>query len=170
MSNIDLVEVNSRDDMELQELVNLAKEIWEEHYESIIGREQIEYMLEKYQSIDKIKSDITVNGYRYFVAYFERKMVGYCAIRVEDDKKGVFLSKLYISKCFRGQGISRLFLGKIQEIAKEGDLNHIWLTVNKQNYTSISVYERIGFRIIKDIVTDIGAGYVMDDYIMRMDM
>jgi ribosomal protein S18 acetylase RimI-like enzyme len=170
MSNINLVEINDSDNMKLQELAGLAKEIWGEHYASILDREQIDYMLEKFQSIDKMKSDIALNGYRYFVVYSDRIMVGYCAIKAENENKGIFLSKLYIDKSSRGQGISKIFLGEIQEIAKEGGLNHIWLTVNKRNNATISIYKRLGFEIIDEIATDIGDGYVMDDYVMRMNL
>jgi len=170
MSSINLVEVKDNDNVKLQELVELARVIWEEHYASILDNGQIEYMLEKFQSFDKIKSDIALNGYRYFVVCSDQKMVGYCAIKPDYEKRGVFLSKLYIDKSSRGQGISKIFLKEIQEIAKERGLDHIWLTVNKHNYTTISIYKRLGFEIIEEVVTDIGHGYVMDDYVMRMGL
>jgi diphthamide synthase (EF-2-diphthine--ammonia ligase) len=31
-------------------VVRLAREIWQEHYEPIIGQKQVDYMLEKFQS------------------------------------------------------------------------------------------------------------------------
>ena len=43
----------------------------------------------------------------------------------------------------------------------------IYLTVNKQNLISISVYEKLGFLRARDLVTDIGSGFVMDDYVME---
>jgi len=170
MSDINLVEINENDSERLKELVRLAREIWEEHYASILEKGQIDYMLDKFQSFDRIKSDIASNGYRYLVAYSDKKMVGYCAIKPDYEKKGIFLSKLYVDKPSRGQGISKIFLEKIKEIAKESGLSHIWLNVNKHNNTTINIYKRLGFEIIDDIVTDIGSGYVMDDYVMRMEL
>ena len=43
----------------------------------------------------------------------------------------------------------------------------VWLTVNKHNTDSIQFYLRQGFVVVEDIVTDIGNGYVMDDYLME---
>ena len=35
---------------------------------------------------------------------------------------------------------------------------------------SIAFYEKAGFYVDHDEVTDIGRGYVMDDHIMRLDL
>ena len=32
------------------------------------------------------------------------------------------------------------------------------------------MYEYMGFKIVKSVVTDIGEGYVMDDYVMQWDI
>ena len=67
-------------------------------------------------------------------------------------------------------GIARRMLEKISNIAGECGLDYIWLTVNKHNDTSIRIYKRLGFRIVEELVTDIGSGFVMDDYKMRLDI
>jgi len=46
-------------------------------------------------------------------------------------------------------------------------LGKIWLTVNRNNDSSIKTYENLGFTITTTKVADIGAGFVMDDYIME---
>ena len=46
----------------------------------------------------------------------------------------------------------------------------IWLTVNKRNDDSIAIYKKFGMEIIRSEVTDIGSGYVMDDYVFGYHM
>ena len=41
------------------------------------------------------------------------------------------------------------------------------LRVNKRNAAAIRSYLRGGFVFQEDVVTDIGSGYVMDDYVME---
>jgi RimJ/RimL family protein N-acetyltransferase len=41
------------------------------------------------------------------------------------------------------------------------------LRVNKRNAPAIRSYLRAGFRFTEDIVSDIGSGFVMDDYVME---
>ena len=52
----------------------------------------------------------------------------------------------------------------IFEIAKRQCYQSVYLTCNKHNANSLAVYEK-GFKKINEDVTDIGNGYVMDDYI-----
>ena len=49
-------------------------------------------------------------------------------------------------------------------------LHSVYLTVNKYNTGSIEVYRHLGFEIADSAVTDIGNGYVMDDYIMQREL
>lgn len=54
--------------------------------------------------------------------------------------------------------------------AKKLKLGYVYLTVNKGNERAIKVYEKFGFIKTDSIVTDIGNGYVMDDYVYRLDV
>lgn len=170
MKDIVLVELNAEEKQKAEELSSLAAEIWTEHYLPIIGLPQVEYMLKKYQSTEVILRDISTNGYRYFMAYYDGQLAGYCAAKPEVLSNSIFLSKLYVKKDYRGYGISRKMLGKLLEIAQENSMNHIWLTVNRHNGNSVSIYKKMGFKIVEEMVTDIGSGYVMDDYKMQLDI
>lgn len=74
------------------------------------------------------------------------------------------MSKLYIKKEFRHKGIGTKAFEKIRELA---DGKPIRLTVNKHNTNSITAYKKWGFKTVDAVVTDIGSGFVMDDYIME---
>ena len=55
-----------------------------------------------------------------------------------------------------------------EEIRKRSEgLKSIYLTVNKYNDRTIAIYHHMGFVQIDDVVTDIGGGFVMDDYILE---
>ena len=151
------------------EISILAYDIWREHYEPITGLAQVEYMLEKYQSPEHIYDDIKDNGFIYFTAESikDNKLVGYAACQPRDDC--MYLSKLYIQKDYRGNGISRCFINIIEELCRnEFGLNKIRLTVNKYNKNSIAVYNKIGFETVDSVKVDIGGGFYMDDYVMEL--
>lgn len=152
------------------EIAKLASEIWVEHYSPIIGLEQVEYMIAHFQSGEKIFRDITVSDVAYYQAYCGKKLVGYCAIKQDIMEKSLFLSKLYVEKNYRGKGVAKQFLRLIEEIAQKEEASYVWLTVNKNNLDSITAYQRLGFQIEEEIVTDIGNGFVMDDYRMKLNL
>ena len=49
-------------------------------------------------------------------------------------------------------------------------LSNIYLTVNKDNINAIRTYEKLGFKNIDSLVTDIGNGFVMDDFKMQKEL
>ncbi len=163
---IEFIEVTDKEQIRTLEI--LAREIWTEHYTPIIGSKQVEYMLDKYQSKDAIFSQIKNDGYRYFLIESERQSLGYLAVLPEGEK--LFLSKYYVHISHRRKGIGRKALAFIEQLATDLKLKKIYLTVNKNNKTAITVYEKLGFRNTGPIVTDIGNGFIMDDYKMEKDI
>ena len=148
-------------------LVPVAEEIWREHYISIIGEEQVEYMLEKFLSAEALVEQIN-SGYEYFLFSYDYTFAGFAAIKEENGE--LFLSKLYVDKEFRGKGIGSHMFQKFIEICKLRELNKIWLTCNRNNTSSIEVYKHLGFKVIREEVADIGNGFVMDDYILEYEV
>ncbi|MEM9925592.1 MAG: GNAT family N-acetyltransferase [Cyanobacteria bacterium P01_D01_bin.50] len=140
----------------------LADIIWNEHYLPIIGKEQVLYMLNKFQSEDAIKQQIN-QGYKYYIIIDNQVEAGYFSVQYRPAK--LFLSKFYILKSFRGKGIGKQ---GIEFIKKTFSNSTIQLTVNKNNSDSIAFYRNVSFQIIDNVVVDIGCGFVMDDYIMEI--
>ncbi len=144
-------------------IAKLAAEIWNEHYTPIIGKDQVDYMLDKFQSSDEIYTQVQ-NGKAYYLIEHKDLPIGYfCIYPVEEN---LFLSKLYILVEFRAQGIGKFAFDFIQNKAKEFSLKTIFLTVNIYNINAIASYEKMGFANQGPTKADIGAGYVMDDYRM----
>lgn len=153
---------------EVAVVAQLAAAIWREYYVSIITIEQIEYMIGKFQSISAITDQIDHQGYEYYFIHNGESVVGYMSVREEEDK--LFLSKFYISKEHRGQGYASQASAFLEQLCKDRNLSHIWLTVNRDNESSIAVYEKKGFQIVQEQIADIGNGFVMDDFIMEKEI
>jgi len=157
----EFIEVKTED---IKELANLASKIWHEYWVIILSPEQIDYMVENFQSEKAIKEQYANEKYTYYFIREQDKNIGYFGI--SEHKDYLFLSKLYISKDFRSKGIGGKAFEKIKEIAKLKNYKEIQLTVNKHNENTIQAYLKWGFTTIDSVVTDIGSGFVMDDYIM----
>ena len=127
----------------------LAENIWFEYFPNIISIQQIEYMLDKFLSQKAISEQIS-QGTSFYIVKKDRELVGFIAIRVDDSsgRRRLFLSKLYLEKFHRGGGIASRMFAFVKEQAAERNC------VRKE----------------KDLVTDIGNGFVMDDYVMSLDL
>jgi ribosomal protein S18 acetylase RimI-like enzyme len=146
-------------------VASLAEEIWREHFPRIITDAQIAYMLEKYQSERAIAEQVSAATLTYDLLTDGDEACGYCAYREADD--GLFLSKLYVRMQHRGKGLARAAIERFAAAARALPRSRIWLTCNKHNDVALAAYARLGFETVDAVVTDIGDGFVMDDYILE---
>ncbi len=145
-------------------LATLAAEIWREYYTSLIGVQQVDYMVERFQSEAAIRQQVA-DGYEYFMVG-GLQPVAYFAVQARPAEGALFISKFYVRGRERGRGTGRVCMEFIERLARDRGLSVLWLTVHKRN-PSVQVYQRLGFEIVADIVTDIGDGFVMDDFRME---
>lgn len=164
MLKTQMVEVKTQD--QIERTAAIADEIWHEWFPRILSAEQIDYMVEKFQSAEAMTRQIAEENYRYFIIRKGGSCIGYTAVKPDGDS--LFLSKIYIKKEYRGNGCGREVFEFLKNICREEGFSSIWLTVNKYNESSIAVYKKIGFELFGEDVTDIGNGYVMDDYFFRL--
>lgn len=94
--------------------------------------------------------------------------VGFISYSFDVASQGVKLSKLYLLPEWHGHGIGNHMLQHVQARAAQLGASEIQLQVNKQNRRAIRAYQRAGFSVCEAVVTDIGGGFVMDDFIMAL--
>ena len=157
--------VESRAEWEL--LSEKAGEVWREYFPCCLSREQIEYMIEKFQSLRAFE-ELAREGYEYYFIEVDGAVGGYMGIKLYSDR--LYLSKFYILRDFRGRGYGRKSFDFLKEKARAAGVRKIALSVNKHNTSSITVYRKFGFRVVDAVVRDIGNGYVMDDFDCEADI
>lgn len=174
-----LIPVRSERDQE--KLAELAGEIWREYWPDHIGAAQTEYMIEHFQSLDAIKRQMASEDYEYWFAYADEaefddevaasskwgRLVGFTGGHNEFETNRFFISKIYLLDSARGHGFSRRIINFYVALCKTRDLDAMYLTVNKYNELGIRAYIGTGFETIDSVETDIGEGFIMDDFIME---
>jgi len=161
-----LIEIVSGEN-QIETIEGLACKIWNEYFTSIIGKAQVDYMLEKFQS-KKVITEQIENGFLYFIIKNNNEPIGYIGVIPKENQ--LFLSKIYITSAERGKGHGRKAIEFLVNLAIEEGLNKISLTVNRNNSATIKTYKKLGFEIRGSIVQDIGNNFVMDDYKMEKDI
>ncbi|MGN1045272.1 MAG: GNAT family N-acetyltransferase [Candidatus Methanomethylophilaceae archaeon] len=150
---------------ELSEVADMADGIWHEYFPFILSEKQIDYMVDLYQSERAMVQQVAEKGYRYAFIVTDEGRVGYTGISSSGNR--MFISKLYLKKEYRGRGYGTAAMHEIFRIGRDEGLGSVYLTVNKRNERAIRSYTSNGFKTIQSIVTDIGDGFVMDDYVME---
>lgn len=140
-------------------------------YKDILSAEQLDYMMDMMYSLDSLKEQLIVLDHRYYIAYKESVPCGYVSISEHEDQ--IFmLNKIYLLPSYQGQGIGRELIDFVKAYALEHsatDKASVTLHVNRNNKAK-QFYEHLGFRIDSAGDFDIGAGFIMNDYIMRVDL
>jgi ribosomal protein S18 acetylase RimI-like enzyme len=127
-------------------------------------------MLGKSYAPDVIRDEVRNKGFRYVVVTQGNDAVGYLAYRFEVSDGAILISKLYLLPALHGKGIGRQMLQYIKDQAIRAGAGTIRLFVNKRNRKAIAAYERFGFTKAAAVVTNIGGGFVMDDYRMEIHL
>lgn len=156
-------------DSEIRLVSSVAESVWMEAYAGVVPDDQICYMLRNYQTFESIRKQID-DGYIYDALYEGGKIRGFVGYTDIPSKKMVFLSKIYILADSRGKGYADILFGCVEEYAKARGEKVIQLTVNRNNANAISVYEHHGFKKIAEEDKDIGCGYVMNDFVMELEL
>ncbi|HEY6912082.1 MAG TPA: GNAT family N-acetyltransferase [Myxococcales bacterium] len=160
-------EIRRASDAELPIVSHLAGRIWRAHYTSILSREQIEYMLAWMYDVEQLRRDVA-RGVVYELLFEGERPIGFCGY--EPVGSELKLHKLYLEVTEHGRGLGTLMLRHVEDEARRRGLPMVVLGVNRFNEKAIRTYERNGYTVRKELKTDIGGGYVMDDYIMEKRM
>lgn len=152
---------------QIETLAALAHEIWNQHFVPLIGQDQVDYMLDRFQSYHAMKDQLEHQNYQYYLSVYGGKPVGYTGIQPQPEDHKLFLSKLYLKQEYRGRKFARQAVEFLVSLCKEQGFDGIWLTVNRYNSSTIAAYDKMGFEKIREQVSDIGNGFVMDDYVME---
>ncbi len=151
------------------EVEEAAYNVWHNYYRDIFSKEQIDYMLEKYQSRAALKKQMS-EGYIYYMLLSDMELAGYMCLLVQSNY--IYLSRLYIKAEFRRQGLAKKALCHIDSVFNNPELGFshikkIQLRVERDNEFAINVYEHLGFEKVRAEDRDIGGGFVCRDYVME---
>ena len=163
---MDFDELLASDERAISEMSALATEIVREYYDPLLGKAQNDYMLEKFQSPAAIRGQLE-HSYRYFFIREAGRDLGFVAFYPREN--AMYLSKLYLRREERGRGRARGILDFVSGHARQLGLGAIELNVNRFNRT-VAIYEKLGFRRIREEKNDIGSGFFMDDFVYRLEL
>lgn len=144
-------------------IARLARQIWNAHYIPIIGKEQVDYMLNLMYSAESLEEQMTRKHHLFFLIMNGQTVSGFVSLH-EEKKSEWFLNKFYILESESAKGLGTSALKKLIETT---GAEKITLTVNRQNFKSINFYFKNGFTIHHVEDFDIGQGYVMNDFVME---
>ena len=127
-------------------------------------------MLARMYALEVLRDEIRSQGIRYDRLLVDGKLVGFASYGPTSEPGVMKLHKLYLLPELHGRGLGSRLLQHVEREVRAGGTRRLILSVNKRNAKAIAAYQRNGFVIADSVVTGIGGGFVMDDYIMAKDL
>ena len=155
---------------DLAAVAELAGEVWRKYYPGIITSEQIEYMLARGYSRNALRRFTDEAGAGLPLAHVDERLAGFAAYHRTDHAGEIKLDKLYVHHDYHGRGIGSRLIAHVEAASRAQGRMTLILNVNKNNVKAIAAYERNGFAVRESVIVDIGAGFVMDDYVMAKQL
>jgi GNAT superfamily N-acetyltransferase len=153
---------------ELPMVQKLGHAIWLAYYPGIISDAQIRCMLSVWYQTGNMAHEMQARDVWYALVEVEgRGAVGYISFEKLALEPVLFINKLYLLPEVHGHGLGGLTLRWAEDRARDLRCKLVRLRVNKRNSPAIRAYLRHGFHFTEDVCSDIGSGFVMDDYVME---
>ena len=148
-----------------------AEEVWPKVYASILSSEQISYMMDMMYSPSVIRQEME-SSVLWLTTKVNGEITGYASFyrTTFDDISVVKLDKIYLRESIRGIGVGKALLTSVINEAKNSGASKVILNVNKYNTAAQAAYKSWGFTTAKSETNDIGNGFVMDDFVLALDI
>ena len=147
---------------------DLAHEIWPHAYGDILSPEQLKYMLERIYAVASLQNQFASLRHQFIIVLDKNTPVGFASFSPKEKNSSVFrLHKIYVLPGQQGNGTGKYLLEHVRNVARLSGATSLELNVNRHNKARL-FYEKNGFTVEDEVDIDIGGGYFMNDYIMKL--
>ena len=152
-------------DAQIARIRAVAEAAWPPTYGELLPPGQIEYMIDRMYAASAVREQ-TAAGTPFLLVRADGRDAGLLSLDLRPAPDGsAELHKLYLRPEYWGRGIGALVLAAACDKARAAGASSLWLRVNKGNERAQKAYRAAGFRKARAVVTDIGGGFVMDDFV-----
>jgi ribosomal protein S18 acetylase RimI-like enzyme len=151
-----------------REMEAFGREVLPEVYAPHFPREWADYLVESGHTVSALEAQ-AATGYRHYRVEVDRVLAGYFALHEQEDGVMV-LTHLYLRSDVRGQGLGQRVMDFVLGEAVSTGVPAIELVVLRANFAAVRFYRRHGYVIIREILTPIGPGAELEDYVMRREV
>jgi GNAT superfamily N-acetyltransferase len=142
----------------------LARRIVPAFYVEFFEVRTAEYLVESGHTAGALAAQAGL-GARHFLIGFHGEGVGYFSLSV--DGATMLLSHFYLLPEWRGKGLGKGAMAFIEEAGRELGVSMIELFVLRANQGAVGMYTRSGFVVADEVMTRLGNGAVLEDFLMR---
>jgi ribosomal protein S18 acetylase RimI-like enzyme len=142
----------------------LGRRIVPDFYAQYLPAECGSWLVEASHTVQAFEAQVG-EGYRHYMVGIGDEVVGYFALHEED--RTMVLTQFYLLKEWRGRGIGQGVMDFVHREAEELRVKKIELLVFRKNAAAVGLYRKNGFLVAAEVITPMGMGYSVEDYVMQ---
>jgi ribosomal protein S18 acetylase RimI-like enzyme len=174
MVNIILIRATLSDINHLQQI---STQTFHETFAPLNTEENMRKYLEEEFSIVRLTDELVNNDSEFYFALLENNVIGYLKLNfgksqteLQDDN-ALELERIYVLKEFHGKQVGQLLYDQAVQIARQRNVDYLWLGVWEKNLRARNFYQKNGlvefdkhiFKLGNDVQTDIMMKLVLKD-------
>lgn len=148
MTNIQIKEISLND---INQLQKIGRQTFQETFSESNSEENMKNYLEEGFSSEKLTKELTNKDSQFYFATLENEVIGYLKVNFGESQtelkgeKSLEIERIYVSKEFHGKKVGQLLYEKAIQVAKDKNVDYVWLGVWEENLRAISFYTKNGF-------------------------
>lgn len=132
-------------------LQKLGRRTFYETFAQTNSEEDMKSYLEESFATQKLTDELTDDNAAFYLAMLNETAVGYLKLNVGgsqteiNDSNALEIERIYVLKEYLGKSVGQLLFQKALEVAKNKDVDYVWLGVWEENHRAIRFYQKNGF-------------------------
>jgi len=164
MSNIQIRQATAQD---ISLIHQLAKEVFFQTYEPLQPKDKVAYLFNIMYGETALTEQMEKKKHTFLLAEDASGYLGYASYEFNYKGSGkTKIHKIYVMPKAQGKGVGKEMVNWIANVAKRNKVQTLLLDVFRHN-PAIQFYEKLGFKKAGEQVTEVGNGFVMDDFVME---
>lgn len=147
---------------DVEELKAIGRRTFAETFSSENSVENMKEYLEIGFSTKKLIEELTDENSEFFFAELDGKTIGYLKVNIglsQTEIKGqnaLEIERIYVLKEFHGKKVGQILYEKAIELAKQKNVDYVWLGVWEKNPRAIRFYMKNGFKAFEKHIFKLG--------------
>ncbi|MFM2156440.1 MAG: hypothetical protein RL516_1189 [Bacteroidota bacterium] len=175
MKALEKIEIQKATIANIDELQKISRDTFFETFAHSTSEANMNHYLENNFSTETLSEELNHPNSEFYLAKLEDAVLGYLKINYSgaqtelNDQKSLEVERIYIGKEFYGKGVGQLLLDFALQIAKQQQMDYVWLGVWEENHRAIQFYLKNGFITFDKHVFMLGKE-VQNDFMMKLEL
>jgi ribosomal protein S18 acetylase RimI-like enzyme len=169
------IEIRKATGSDLETIQKISIQTFTETFAAVNTTENIADYIKNSLNTEQLTAELNNANSQFYIAYSNDEVVGYLKINFGDaqtesiNENALEVQRIYVLQNFHGKNIGQLLLDEVKKIAKNTDVDSVWLGVWEENHRALRFYTKNGFVVFDKHVFIMGNDE-QTDLLMRFEI